>query len=298
MRVLITGAGGFTGQHLMPHLTNAGHQVSGLTRTHRPTQPSLHACDLTDAETTRAIIQDLQPQAVIHLAGRAFAAEADTLGYYRHNVIATENLLNALTLIPRPKRVLLASSATVYGHQGLAQLSETLCPKPAGHYGISKLAMEQLGASHQSRLPIVFTRPFNYTGPGQAEHFLIPKMVAHFQTHQSEIALGNTQVAREFNDIRDVCRWYQALLEAPALPHTHYNLASGNAIQLHDIIEHLNALSGYRIRIQTDPALQRKNDLPVLTGDPSRLETLIDAPLTQHRIHDTLKWMLNQTETT
>ena len=291
-RVLITGAAGFTGGHILNHLQKQGFQVWGTTRRAQPKRPELHSCDLTDPKQITALVEQIRPQYVLHLAARAYAQETDTLGYYRHNVLATEHLLAALSRLSKPpQRVILASSAAVYGNQGRAQLDESLCPKPAGHYGISKLAMEHIAHSFADQLPIICTRPFNYTGVGQCEPFLIPKLVRHFQQRAPVIELGNIDVAREFNDVRDVARWYTALLQTEQPPDAVINLASGQAHTIRDIICLLEQIAGYKIQVQTVPYLKRPGDQAILTGDSTRLSHIVGTPLCQYQIIDTLNWM-------
>lgn len=291
-RVLITGAAGFTGWHILNHLQQQGYQVWGTTRTSRAQVPALQCCDFTDPKQITTLVKQIRPQYVLHFAARAFAQEADTLGYYQHNVLATEHLLNALSALSGPpKRVILASSAAVYGNQGKEQLDESLCPKPAGHYGISKLAMEHIAHGFADKLPIVCTRPFNYTGVGQREPFLIPKLVRHFQQRAPVIELGNIDVAREFNDVRDVARWYTALMQTEQLPNPVINLASGQAHTIREMIRLLEEIAGYQIEIKTAAHLKRANDQPVLTGASTRLQAVTGEPLCRYTIAETLAWM-------
>jgi len=273
-KVLITGLEGFTGIYLENVLREKGYEVYG-TSLMDSKKPYVFTCNITKSLEIETIVHDIQPDYVIHLAGIAFVAETNASLIYDVNVMGTENLLKALCkLQKKPRKVILASSATVYGHQESAMLDETMCPKPVSHYGFSKLAMEHLGAVYFEKLPILITRPFNYTGVGQDEHFLIPKIVKHYKENQRSIELGNLNVSREFNDVRDVVLWYVGLLEGNACGEI-VNLCSGTAISLMDIVSLMNGVAGYEMHINVNQAYIREHEIPTLFGSTSKLHQLI-----------------------
>ncbi|HHB52205.1 MAG TPA: NAD-dependent epimerase/dehydratase family protein, partial [Saprospiraceae bacterium] len=188
----------------------------------------------------------------------------------------SENILKALVEQDiNPKKVILASSATVYGNQGKEILDESMCPAPVNHYGISKLAMEHIVANYYNTLNIIITRPFNYTGVGQASHFLIPKIVSHFKEGKKEIELGNINVAREFNDIYYVVDIYHKLLLADERS-TIVNLSSNNPIKLLEVVEMMQKIAGYKIEIKVNPAFVRENEIKSLAGSTTKLKKIID----------------------
>lgn len=265
-KVLITGATGFTGQHLLRHLQQQGYEVIAAHRQN---------FKLDDITSMQVSLQQWRPDYVVHLAAIAFVGHTPVEDFYRLNVLATDNLLSALRSSGIPlKKVILASSATVYGNQGVAVLSEALCPRPVNHYGISKLAMEQRAATYFAYLPIIITRPFNYVGVGQSSDFVVAKIAEHFKQGKTEIQLGNLQVAREFNSIDYVCQLYQRLLTSAA--HSQVvNLCSGQAVALHSIIDMLQQIAGYRIDVKVNPQLVRANELSSLVGDTARLTQLV-----------------------
>src|SRR5271166_3798160 len=205
--VLLTGAGGFTGRYLQKALEGRGYRVVPLQ--HEGPNP----CDLTDPATTECAVRDARPDAVLHLAALSFVGHGNPEEFYRVNVLGTLNLLQALAgLKSPPQRVLIASSGNVYGTPDIELLDESVCPAPVNHYANSKLAMEHMVRSNWfNRLPIVITRPFNYTGPGQAKHFLIPKIVWHFRDRAAFNELGNLEISRDFSDVDDVVAAYIAL---------------------------------------------------------------------------------------
>jgi GDP-6-deoxy-D-talose 4-dehydrogenase len=263
LRALVTGANGFTGRYFCQLLEQEGIETIPL------------GCDLLDIQALSAIVTDAQPDWVVHLAAKSFVAEDEALDFYRVNVLGTENLLNALSsLSKKPTRILIASSANVYGTPNLETISEEITPEPVNHYACSKLAMEHMIRTWFEKLPIVIARPFNYTGFGQDKRFLIPKIVSHFVERAPVIELGNINVSRDFSDVRDVVNSYFALLRSPFQSMT-VNVCQGVATSLKEVIEMMNQLAGYEIKVQVNPAFVRANEIPMLRGDNSLLKKLI-----------------------
>lgn len=270
--VLLTGGRGFTGQHLVPALARKGYSVVGLDSA-GPNQ-----CDLTDLSAVERAVAEAKPDFVIHLAAISFVAHGNAEDFYRVNVVGTMNLLQALSRLEHaPSRVIVASSANVYGSPGVEVLDETLCPAPVNHYACSKLAMEYMVRTWFHRLPIVITRPFNYTGPGQAEHFLVPKIVEHFKKRSPWIELGNLNVSRDYSDVDDVVAAYLALLAGDVRSDV-LNICSGRAISLLEIISMMNEIAGYEIEVRVNPEFVRENEVSKLVGSPARLRSLVTLP--------------------
>lgn len=290
-RLLITGIVGFTGQYLSSYFSAQGYEVFG-TVIDGSEDETHFVCDLRDSDAVKSVIEKVQPTHVIHMAAVSFVGESNASLIYDVNVIGTCNLLDGLSLLTTPpKKVILASSATVYGDQGCEVLDESMCPKPVNHYGCSKLVMEQMASNYKNKLPIIITRPFNYTGSGQELDFLIPKIVSHYQEGKKKIELGNLHVEREFNDIRDVCAIYVALMESDISDATA-NLCTGRGIALLSVIEMMNEIAGYEIEVSVNPAFVRPNEIKRLVGSSTKLEALIgDIPLRPFR--DTLETMYN-----
>lgn len=264
MRILLTGADGFTGRPFRAQAEAVGHEVVPLR------------ADLTDADGLRAEVAAVAPDQVVHLAGIAFVGHAREEAFYAVNVVGTTNLLDALIQLPEPPRkVLLASSANVYGNCAQSPIIETQPPAPVNHYAMSKLAMEFMAHSYMDRLDIVISRPFNYTGPGQNEAFVVPKLAKHFAMRLPSIALGNLHVEREFNDVKTVCDTYLMLLEMGA-PGEAYNVCSGRTYRLLDVIERFERLSGHRMDVKVDANFVRANEVHRLCGDPRKLDGLLE----------------------
>lgn len=281
MKVLVTGANGFTGRYLCAHLTAQGHQPIPL------------GVNLLNREALIKEVVDGAPDAIVHLAAISFVPNSTGEAVYATNVIGTENLLQAaLACDVKPERVILASSSHVYGQNPTPK--ETDCPAPINHYGISKLAMEHLAHTYSDRLHIVITRPFTYTGVGQPNHYLLPKLVRHFRDRSPTIELGNIALLRDFSDVRWIAQAYEALL-TQSLMHSTYNLCSGASESLEMLIEHLSVVSKHQIRVVQNPAFMRAQDILNQKGCSERLVTEVNLPVPTP-IQQTLDWMLWATE--
>ncbi len=283
MRILVTGAQGFTGRHFVSWAQAQGHEIFGLD------------VDITDRNAVARGVQEVAPEGVLHLAAIAFVAHANDKDFYSVNVVGTTNVLAALAHLPRvPRRVVLASSANVYGNALHSPIDEAQSPQPTNHYAMSKWAMEVMARNYLQALPVVVARPFNYTGPGQATEFVIPKLVQHFAQRAAHICLGNVYVEREFNDVRMVCNAYLQLLLHGTAGQT-YNLCTGQPYGLQNVIDALAELSGQRLRVEVDPALVRAHEVHRLCGSPAKLKSLFvqhGVPWVDYALADTLRDML------
>lgn len=290
-RVLITGLHGFTGRYAQAELRRAGWEVFGMGVGEAPDDVGYRSVSLGDAHAVRDWIECIQPHAVLHLAGVANVGHGSPNDFYEVNLIGTRNLLGALAESGSPLScVVLASSANVYGNSREGMLDECVPPEPANDYAVSKLAMEHMARLWGAKLPIVIVRPFNYTGVGQSESFLLPKIVSHFKRRAEVIELGNIDVWRDFSDVRSLVEVYRRLLEAGPAGQT-VNFCSGRTWSLREVIGMVQDLSGHSLEIRVNPALVRANEVRKLWGDPSRLEALI-GPWSRPSLEQTLRWML------
>ncbi|OXX36951.1 epimerase [Vibrio sp. V09_P4A23P171] len=272
-KVLLTGVDGFTGKYVERELVSRGYSVVGLV--YRDAKKGQVACDLTDRQAVTTCLEQVQPNYIIHLAALSFVGHADQKAFYDVNVFGALNLLEAAKELGlQLEKVIFASSANIYGNPADVEcISEAVSPSPVNHYAMSKLAMEHMAKLWFSEYPMLITRPFNYTGLGQAEHFLIPKIVSHFKRNASEIELGNTDVSRDFSDVRDIAESYVNLLESEA--HSEIvNLCSGQVTSLQAIISMMEEVAGYKIQVQVNPDFVRTNEIKVLGGDNSKLTML------------------------
>lgn len=288
-KVLITGIDSFTGVHLSSYLENSGYDVYGTSLSKNAEKK--YKCDITSKEDILNILNILKPDFFIHLSGISFAAHGNNEDFYKVNTIGTINILDAFVeLNLNPEKIIIASSATVYGNQGVEILDEVMCPKPANHYGASKYAMECMTKNYFDKLNIIITRPFNYTGVGQAEHFLISKIVKHFKEKKEVIELGNLDVSREFNDVSYVCDIYKKLLECESKGEV-VNISSNKGIKLLDVIDIMNKLASYKIDVKVNTEFVRKDEIKSLTGSTDKLFQMIGY-IDQKDFEDTLRDMI------
>ncbi|MGH8152062.1 MAG: NAD-dependent epimerase/dehydratase family protein [Rhodanobacteraceae bacterium] len=289
-RALVTGCHGFTGRYLVRELEAAGYTVVGLAHASDPPTPGVLRANLLDRAAVRRAVNQARAEVVVHLAAISFVAHGDADQIYRVNVVGTRNLLEALAESEvTPRSVVLASSANIYGNGAVEPVTEAVPAAPANDYAVSKAAMEYMARLWMDRLPVTLVRPFNYTGVGQSEKFLVPKIVAHFRRGASTIELGNTDVARDFSDVRDVARAYAAIV-ATAPTGAVVNICSGVAHSLDAVLEMMAKIAGYRIDVQVNPAFVRGNEVRRLTGSNARLREVTGfTPAIP--LEDTLRWM-------
>ena len=284
MRVFVTGAVGFVGQWLDKELRGHGHEVVAA--------PGPEILDIADRSGLVRWLDhpDGRPDAVIHLAGMAFAPDAghDPGEAFRVNVGGTVALFEALREIGIRPPVLVSGSADVYGAPRPEDLPlrEQAPLAPNTSYSLSKAAQEGVAAEASARydLPVIVTRSFNHTGPGQRPVFVVPAMAQRVMAvkrgRATAIPAGNIDVRRDLTDVRDVVVAYRLLLEAAAAGKmvdrfTVVNVASGVAVTVRDIIERLCALAGVRAAIEIDQSLVRPNDPHEIRGDPTLIRGLV-----------------------
>lgn len=289
-RALLTGCHGFTGRYVAAELVAAGYDVIGLAHDGDPPSEGVLRANLLDRAAVERAVAEAQADAVVHLAAISFVAHGDADEIYRTNIVGTRNLLGALAgADTKPGAVVLASSANIYGNAAALPITEDTPPAPANDYAVSKLAMEAMARLWMERLPITLVRPFNYTGVGQNENFLIPKIVAHFRRRERTIELGNTDVSRDFSDVRDIARAYAGIVaRAPA--GEAVNLCSGKAHSLDDVLATMAGIAGYEIEVRVNPAFVRDNEVKRLVGSNAHLRELVGA-VPSIPLGETLRWM-------
>lgn len=276
MRAFITGIGGFVGPHLARHLLACGDQVAG-TYLGRPLgHPEVQEweVDLEDRPALERALEAADPEVVFHFAGRSHVGTSwqRIAEYYQANVAGTENLLRAAA----GRRVLFASSAEVYGlvPESEQPISERRAPAPRTPYALTKAAAELLAL----RAGAVVVRTFNLIGPGQDASFALPAFATQLAAIAADAAepvlrVGNLSARRDFVNVEDAGPAYRLLAEGGE-PGGVYNLASGEALAISDLLERLLALSGLSVSVVEDPERVRPVDLPLLRGDSTRLRAL------------------------
>ena len=292
-RVLITGGTGFTGGRLAVQLRKSGHEVIALCL--EGGAPNTVTVDLRDFDGLERALLQTNPGAIVHLAGIAAPSHDKLDEIYSANVLGTANLFAALAASKvKPRIVIVASSATVYAAGNAdSPISEDAPLAPKSHYAISKYATEQIAGIYSNHFQITVVRPFNYTGPGQSSHFLVPKIVQHYAERRGEIRLGNLDLIRDFSDVERVTEAYARLL-APSIKPTTVNICSGRPIHLRSILAMMEDLSGHRLKVVTEANFLREDEPRVVIGSPSRLEALVGA-LPNPEFRETLRRMYDQT---
>lgn len=291
MKILIIGMDSFTGSYLKTAFESRDHIVFGTTSIAQHANANCLFADFKYPETIASVLYFFAPDVIVNLAALSFVAENQVAPFYAVNVSGTAALFeNVRRILPNIHVIIQPSSANIYGEQeGI--LDEKTHPYPVNHYAKSKWAMEVMLQGFDD-LPIVITRPFNYTGVGQSERFLIAKMVEHFKKKSPVIELGNLDVARDFTDVRDVARAYVGLAEN--VQSGIFNIASGRSLSLKRIFDELQRQSHHTMEIQVNPQLVRQNEIKNLIGNADKLTQAIGQWRKIPNFAETLSWMLSE----
>ena len=288
-KVFITGITGFTGIHLEKTLIEQGFIVYGTTLS-VTTSKNHYCCNILEEDELYKILNDVNPDYIIHLAAISFVAAKNQRSIYDVNVFGTLNLLNTIEKLSlQPKKIVLVSSAAVYGNiEG--ELVEEICPQPVNHYGNSKLVMENMSRQYFDKLNIIMVRPFNYTGVGQEPHFLIPKIVAHFKEKEAFIELGNLNTFREYNDIKYVTEIYSKILKS-SFKSGIVNVSSGRTFSIAEILNMMERMTGHSIEVRVNPDFVRKNEIKELKGSNKKLAEIVGKEIKSFSLEETLESM-------
>lgn len=272
MRVLITGSNGFTAKHMIPFLVKKGVNVAGFSRSGNSTSCHTYLGDLLDKLSLVNAINDFKPNVILHLAGIALPGFKDIESMYKINMFGTKNLLDAAVESGLSfTKFIVASSAHVYGIVSSDPVAESHATIPTSHYGNSKLGMENIARLYMDKLPVIITRPFNYTGVGQSTDYVLAKIISHYVQKSSEITLGNIDVVRDFSYIEDILNYYWALLNTDKHGFA-VNLCSGVGTSLRDILISMDEIAGYKMKVNSNTALLRRQDNLVFIGDNRKLQ--------------------------
>ena len=279
--VLVTGAAGFAGSHLVELLTGRC-DLAGWTRSEPPAALARLArwtrINLLDRDAVRRAIRDLRPGRIYHLAGAPSVAGSweQTTGTLTSNVLASHYLLDAVRRAGCGSRVLVAGSSQIYAGSS-SPLDEQSAIAVTSPYGLSKIAQEEIGRRvlAEDGIDTILVRPFNHTGPRQKALFAAPSMARQIAVGEIAgsplvIRVGNLEAKRDISDVRDVVRAYVLLMERgrPGIP---YNVASGVARPIRSVLDALIAQSKVPVTVELDPERLRPNDTPILVGDAGRL---------------------------
>jgi GDP-4-dehydro-6-deoxy-D-mannose reductase len=302
--ILVTGAAGFAGRHLLAHLraSAAGHQVLAWSRQPHDDDRQVHwrRVDITDKHAVHQAITGARPARIVHLAGSPHVGQSwrNSLLPLQTNVLGTHHLLEAVRLHSPDSRVVVVTSAMIY-QASTAPLTEDAPLVPSSPYGLSKLAQDQLAlaAAHDDGLQVVVARPFNHIGPGQDPTFAISSFARQIALIEAGLApavlqVGNLDAERDLTDVRDVVDAYVRLLDHGRAGRP-YNICTGTAHRIGDLLDRLIALARVPVTRTVDPDRLRPSDMPRLVGDSTRVRTELgwapQRPL-QQTLGDTLEW--------
>lgn len=280
--VIVTGAAGFVGRHLLELLAPLGPVVGWF----RPGEPAPDldgvrwtAVELLDAYAVAAALADAAPSAIYHLAGMPHVGDswAKAEETFAGNVVATLNLFDAMRAQGRRCRVLVTGSATIYKPSNAA-LTEDDPLAPNTPYGTSKLAQElaSLRVWREHGIPVIVSRSFNHTGPRQSPAFVAPAFARQLARIEAGLMppvmkVGNLEAHRDISDVRDTVRAYHALM-THGRPGTCYNVCAGTAVSMQAVLDGLRRHIRVPVTVEQDPARMRPADTPVVLGDASRLK--------------------------
>jgi GDP-4-dehydro-6-deoxy-D-mannose reductase len=283
---LILGAAGFVGGYAIRQLAADGAEVHAAMRPAEQLSPDLaalctqHTLDLLDADAVHDLLHGIKPDRILHLAAQSSVAVSwkQPQQTAEVNIIGTLNLLEAARTLPIMPRILLVGSGEEYGAPAQNPVREEMPLHPANIYAATKAAAEQFAAVYYKayHLPVICVRAFNHIGPMQREIFVTAdfcKQAAEIEAGLREpvIRTGNLSAKRDFTDVRDIVRAYALLLECGRAGEI-YNVGSGNAVMISDILSQIQQLCHVPFRIETDPAKLRPVDVPVIAADIAKLQ--------------------------
>lgn len=286
-RILITGVAGFVGRHLANALRESSDaQVFGTVISPAEVTPEnplegveLIECRLEDRARVEAAVREVKPAVVYHLAAQSSvpASLSDPIATFDTNVMGTLNLLEALRGMSRLRAVVQITSAEVYGilPESALPVAEDAPLSPSNPYACSKACADLIGAHYHKTygLPVIRIRPFNHIGPGQADGFVtssFAKQIAEIEAGRkpARLVVGNLEARRDFTDVRDVVRAYVAAVGCT--PGEAYNICSGRAVSIREVLDRLLALTSASVEVTPDPERMRPSDTPVTLGDNSK----------------------------
>lgn len=298
-RVLVTGAGGFVGGHLVPSLEADGHEVVGTAIDDRG---ELRYLDVRYPERVDQLVADVKPELVFHLAGQSSVSLSwkEPALTYEVNALGTHYLLESINRHVPEARVHIAASSDEYGKVDPSEcpIDESAPLRPVSPYAVSRVTGEWIGRMYfeSFALHVVVTRAFMHVGPGQPASFATAdwaRQIALAEAGRAEpvVRTGNLEGLREFGDVRDVVVAYKAVLEH-GKPGEAYNVATGEPHRLGEVLDLLIGMAEVEVRAETDPTKLRPVDFPVLFGDAGKLERATGWK-PSYRLEDTLADVLD-----
>jgi GDP-6-deoxy-D-talose 4-dehydrogenase len=281
-RCLIVGSNSFIGTNLCCESgSDDGLQFTAIDG---------RSMDLRVASQVGNVIAAHQPNIIVNLAGISSPASDDLLGLYQVNALGHLNILQAAAALQHKPKVILASSAQLYGPGIFVSTSEQSPLNPVSHYGLSKLLAEKYCELFAEGVPTVIARIYNTIGRGQSPLFLIAKIVQAFKERRPTLELGSLDVERDFVDVRDLSTMFKIVMLSEAPP-AIVNFSNGETAGVRDIIDRLSAMTGHHIDIISNSARMRRNDISFQRGDNAMIRKM--GYVRRYSLDETLLWMLN-----
>lgn len=312
-KILVTGANGFAGQHLI-RILEPDYQIIGIiNKSNLEGSGNMQyvSGNILDRGFLKDLVKKYQPEKVIHLAAIAPTWSQDPENIFKINLVGTLNLYLAIEDEKKSSgfdpKIVYVSSAEVYGKTpNPEKITEQNLFFPANYYGTSKVAADRLSyqMSQSSKLNLVILRPFNHTGPGQLQGFFVPDMASQIvkienDPGKSEIMVGNLESIRDISDVRDIVQGYKRILETDAPGGEAFNICSGVGIKMKELLDKLLSLAKKPIKIVEDPKRMRPSEVPTTVGDNSKFRRLTGwepkIPIDQ-TLQDTLEYWRQKNE--
>ncbi len=282
MNIAITGSGGFVGRHLIAYLEKQGQgdAIVGIESAPQPGGTEVkktYACNIADEHALGEVMQEGKPDQVYHLAAISSiggAAEQERRAF-DVNVWGTRNILHHGSQLPKPCKVVMVSTSQVYDATFTERADELAPVRPLNTYAVTKRMAELLADTYRDKVSVVVARSFNHTGPGQGDAFVLPylvKSVVEIEVGLAEpvLRVGNLNVERDFTDVRDVVKAYALLMTHGHSGHI-YNVSSGKAYRIADLLDTIIGLTNAKIRVEVDSTRYRNHDAKRLWGNPAKI---------------------------
>jgi GDP-4-dehydro-6-deoxy-D-mannose reductase len=310
-KILVTGANGFAGQHLIKILKDRYGIVGIVHKSDLQNSGSVvyENGNILDRGFLEELIKKHRPESIIHLAAIAPTWTEDPENIFKINLFGTLNLYLAVESLKKEDgynpKIVYISSAEVYGKTTNPEhITEENPFFPANYYGASKVSADRLSyqMSQSAKLNITIIRPFNHAGPGQLKGFFIPDMASQIveienDPQKNELLVGNLESIRDISDVRDIVAGYKLILEADTKPGDTFNLCSGKGIKMKDLLDKLLKLASKEIKIVEDPKRMRPSEVPITVGNNLKFKSLTGwepiIPLDQ-TLKDTLEYWRQQ----
>lgn len=308
MRILVTGITGFVGRYLAEYLqTISNVKISGTSfgsnKNYFSKKVKIFRCDLRKKESCDLVLKKTKPDVIVHLAGISSAGDSwrEAENTLTNNIIGQLHLLNSLKEHAPKSKLLIISSAQVYGSVGKSNLptKEDTVLNPTNPYAVSKITQEYLGRQFFAnyKIPVVILRPSNHIGPRQEGNLVVPRFVQQIVeiekgSKKPVITVGNLNTKRDFTDVRDIVKAYYLAIRY-CRPGEIYNVGRGHAVRIREILNKLISMSNILVKIKSEKIFLRPSDIPILEVDYSKFKKATGwspkIPLSQ-TLEDTLEY--------